>query len=215
MTIQIFNFYLQRKKEELNSSQSIWNYSFSEPFQSGSNSLIFQGRGFQDGGNDPCSKYPINFQFSSVDDQIKMKNWQTLPHHGTDKSRPQLTGLGLGEVTQPLEGRGGELSYGGYKALLGVIFLFPRHKCESYVVPCMFRRFQRLGPPLGCLFKGQKFTCARYVIFAFARSSICMNRNTSNKATFPEWDDNKKFEIAGKLTLPRRNYGLQSSLPLE
>ena len=72
------------------------------------------------------------------------------------------------------------------RLLLGVIFLFPRHKCESYVVPCMFRRFQRLGPPLGCLFKGQKFTCARYVIFAFARSSICMNRNTSNKATFPE-----------------------------
>ena len=117
MTIRIFNFCLQRKKEKLNSSQSIWNHSFSEPFQSGSNSLIFQGRGFQGGGNDPCSKYPINFQISSVDDQIKMKNWQTLPHHGTDKSRHQLTGLRLGEVTQPLEGRGGELSYGGYKVL--------------------------------------------------------------------------------------------------
>ena len=74
MTIQIFNFCLQRKKEELNSSQSILNHSFSGPFQSGSNSLIFQGAGFQDGGNDPCSKYPINFQFSSVDDEIKMKN---------------------------------------------------------------------------------------------------------------------------------------------
>ena len=80
------------------------------------------------------------------------------------------------------------------RSLLGVIFLLPRHKSETYMVPCMFRRFQRFGPPLGCLLKGKKFTYARYVIFAFARSSICMNRNTSNKATFPEGDDNKKFK---------------------
>ena len=85
--------------------------------------MIFQGRGFQDGGNDPCSKYPINFQFSSENKNEKLTN-PSAPWDGQVETATDRAGVGRSHATLGGEGRGGELSYGGYKALLGVIFYF-------------------------------------------------------------------------------------------
>ena len=71
------------KKKESKGRKKNWiaainlNHSFSKPFQLGSDSLDFQGRGFQDPRNGRCSKCPIISIFLRPWSQ-KNENWHTF-----------------------------------------------------------------------------------------------------------------------------------------